>query len=371
MPARAYMLAAALLAACGADTGIIVATVGDPIEELEFQVALAKDGEFILDRAASGERRSVQGRNLRSSPYELLLREGDQSGDPLTVRVLALGYKADKLVSFGVIEPPQAFIRGEVLRRALTLVAVGGTATLAAPGQERTCFRVRLTATTPILTLHTADDADCDGVPAPTDCNDQDQLIYPGGKEICDGKDSNCDNVLAPASQPCYARDPVEPVCREGTRLCYESQGKGQGLDPICTPGTKRVAEAYCREYAKCTGTAPLDCALAHVTVANRECQIVVVGEKTCGASQTIKAPAGDGTACRWDIIDTGGWPVEILNPTSCTPTFVLRNEPPGTGPVVLEFVYGVAPKQSSLVLVYKLTAKTGLECGATPYTCK
>jgi hypothetical protein len=218
--------------------------------------------------------------------------------------------------------------------------------------------------------LHTEDDADCDGVTAPTDCNDQDQTVHAGAKELCDGKDNNCDKVLAPESQICYARDPVEPVCREGTRLCYENQGKGQGLAPTCTPGTRRVAEAYCREYAKCTGVAPLDCMTDHVAVVNHECQILSVGEKACGASQTIKPPAGDGTACRWDIIDTGGWPVEMLNPTSCSPTFVLRGEPPGWGPVVLEFFYGVAPKQSSLVVVYKLTTKAALECGATPYTC-
>jgi hypothetical protein len=41
-----------------------------------------------------------------------------------------------------------------------------------------------------------APDADGDGSPAPTDCNDMDPMAFPGGQDLDgDGVDSNCDGV--------------------------------------------------------------------------------------------------------------------------------------------------------------------------------
>ena len=44
------------------------------------------------------------------------------------------------------------------------------------------------------LTL--ADDADGDGWPEDEDCNDNNSLIFPGGVELCDGLDNDCDGVV-------------------------------------------------------------------------------------------------------------------------------------------------------------------------------
>ena len=39
-------------------------------------------------------------------------------------------------------------------------------------------------------------DSDMDGFSAEEDCNDQDNLIYPGAEERCDNVDNNCDGVI-------------------------------------------------------------------------------------------------------------------------------------------------------------------------------
>tara|TARA_B100000609_G_scaffold165323_1_gene138017 strand:- start:9355 stop:12954 length:3600 start_codon:yes stop_codon:yes gene_type:complete len=39
-------------------------------------------------------------------------------------------------------------------------------------------------------------DNDGDGVTADKDCNDKDKTVYPGAKEVCDGKDNNCDKLV-------------------------------------------------------------------------------------------------------------------------------------------------------------------------------
>ncbi len=40
------------------------------------------------------------------------------------------------------------------------------------------------------------DDLDGDGFGSCEECDDEDELVYPGAPEICDGKDSNCDGIM-------------------------------------------------------------------------------------------------------------------------------------------------------------------------------
>ncbi len=61
------------LTACGSETGIIIAVAGPAVEELEFQVGIAQGEDYVLDSTASGTGIDVRGRNLKASPYELLL----------------------------------------------------------------------------------------------------------------------------------------------------------------------------------------------------------------------------------------------------------------------------------------------------------
>jgi hypothetical protein len=376
----------ALLGGCGAETGIVVVVAGSQaIDELEFQVGIASGAEFILDTSASGHRPSVRGRNLQSSPYELLLREEGAAAEPPQVRVLVVAYTAGKVAALGVTDPPQSFIRGELLRRRVQLVSVpttgSGPPTLSVLGQS--CYRLTLAAqqggstVNKTYKIHTANDADCDGYTVdgqPPDCDDHDETRHPGAKEGCDGKDNNCDGVYAPENQICYARDTAQ-VCREGGRVCHD-QPPGTGFTGPCVAqdGGKRMAEAYCRGYESCAkwSLTPLDCAASSVRTTTRECAVAAPAGIVCATTLALK-PQGTATPCHWEIVDSGAWAIEVTNPDVCEATLTLRAENAGTTPILLEFFYGGGSSRSSSVVQIKLAATTSAaDCNATPLiTCK
>jgi hypothetical protein len=69
-------------------------------------------------------------------------------------------------------------------------------------------------------------DADLDGVPTPSDCDDTDPTVYPGAMEICDGKDNDCDNRIDD--------DDESDLDQESTTLYYtDRDGDGLGGDVI------------------------------------------------------------------------------------------------------------------------------------------
>ncbi len=61
-------------------------------------------------------------------------------------------------------------------------------------------------------------DADGDGSPAGTDCNDGVAAIHPGAGDVCDGIDTDCDGVVDPAA-PAACPDAVAAATREGGGL--------------------------------------------------------------------------------------------------------------------------------------------------------
>ncbi len=50
-------------------------------------------------------------------------------------------------------------------------------------------------------------DYDGDGSPFGTDCNDNDNTMYPGNTEVCDGKDNNCDTSIDEGVKTTYYKD--------------------------------------------------------------------------------------------------------------------------------------------------------------------
>jgi hypothetical protein len=86
-------------------------------------------------------------------------------------------------------------------------------------------------------------DADGDGVLSTADCDDEDPDVKPGWREVCDGKDNNCDGVVD-----------------EGVDLALFADGDGDGY------GAPGVAERACELRAGFTDVAG-DCADSNASV--------------------------------------------------------------------------------------------------------
>jgi Putative metal-binding motif len=370
----------ALLPACEAETGVLVAVSSRAGSHtaIEFQVGVLQGGAYILDGEATGSRYDVANRDLGASPYELMLKE-DRPARPATkVRVLVLGYRGSTIHSFALTEPPQPFIENEVVRRALSLEQQNDSyRTVTA--FNGTCYRVfrRISNKDRFWTLKAKTDQDCDGYTTdadPKDCNDKDDDIHPKAKEICDGKDNNCDGKYAPAVQSCYGL--VGDECRKGTRACDD---KGAGLAPGCeTSGGTLVAGAYCKAYSSCSGGDPYGCANDRVNVKAVDCSIEQDPSGVCAASAKLQNPVSDSTDCTWKVISGGGFTVGLSTggspgPTAagCTPTLVFSSSSgPSQGTVELEFTGKTGNGTASVVVQLKVSTKTAGACGSEPFTC-
>ncbi|MCC6748635.1 MAG: putative metal-binding motif-containing protein [Deltaproteobacteria bacterium] len=365
---------------CGGETGLLVAVSGGPVDELEFRLAVKQGDKFLLQPVGAGERHDVRGRDLAARPYELLLRDDAPDGGALEVRVLVLGHRAEagklKITRFAVTDPPQAFVRGEVLRRAVILQGFSGAnfATAFANG----CYRVRVVNKAADLVLPY--DQDCDGSnttdPKP-DCNDQDATVHPGAPELCDGKDNNCDRQFAPASMTCYLEAP-EGQCRKGSRQCRDAQGSG--WDKQCA-ASERVPHTHCHAAAECGANAdPAPCTsqvkrrTVHCTLERQD------GGGVCsGGTLALQPPEAGLTSCSWEVYEAGPFAVGLrgagstgfgLTTSSCKALLSVEPGPgePAGGTAVLEFL---GPSvASSYVGDLQVTLKVVPSCGTNPLSC-
>jgi hypothetical protein len=379
--ATALLLALTALPACEAETGVLVAVSSRAGSHtaIEFQVGVLQGSAYILDGEATGSRYDVSNRDLSASPYELMLMEDRPARPPTKVRVLVLGYRGTKIYSFALTEPPQPFIENEVVRRALSLEQQN-TTYRTVTAFNRTCYRVfkRISNKDKYWTLKSKTDQDCDGYTTdaePKDCNDKDDDIHPMAKEICDGKDNNCDGKYAPSLQSCYGLAGDE--CRKGTRGCDD---KGAGLAPGCEASSgPLVAGAYCKAYSSCSGGDPYGCANDRVHVTSVDCAIEQDPSGICAASAKLQNPVNDSTNCTWKVINSGGFTVGLSSggapgPTAaaCTPMLVFSaGSGPSQGTVELEFTAKTSSgNTTSMVVQLKVSTKTTGVCGAEPFSC-
>ncbi len=330
---------ALVVVSCASDEGILIAVSGDEVATLEFHVATEQGGDFLLDQGhgaggVSGMRVNVQGRKLRSSPYELLLEA--PPGGAARLRVLVLGLRVEdgqeQVVSFAVTEPAQPFVSGEVLRRSLQLTRVRDRYRVRRYGR---CYRVQ--AGDDVLRLLPKDDRDCDGSAAGTDCNDKDDEVFPGALEVCDGKDNDCDSKKAPALVPCYGM--VGDECKAGQRSC-----KGGVLEGKCQLIGESVPKSYCVAYEGCSAVDPYRCSAAvkpkliSCTLEKRP------SGESCGAGEVALGRPVWTETCLWRAVSDGGFDVSIIGAEKCKDARLSVKAIKGgaaTGTLVVEFFKG------------------------------
>jgi len=235
-----FIVFALVLGACGRDTGLLLhvardASLTQPIERLRF-VFGDNGGQGTVFLRTFERTVDVTGRDLASSPYQLLVRpESDALRASASITVAVVAEAGDAAVGYGALAGAQTFTDGEVLRRDVVLLPDDGQTFVVTPTG---CLLW------PEERIIVPDDRDCDGDPAATDCNDADPTVNRFATEVCgNNRDDNCNGMI---DEGC----PVS-VCTEGeTRACYE------GAANTANVGACRGGVQTCRggQWSACVG---------------------------------------------------------------------------------------------------------------------
>ena len=255
---------------------------------------------------------------LTASPYELLILEKDEQGPALQVRVLALAYRegTDDPVGFALTEPPQHFIRDKVVRRVIDLVPTSGSPPSHGFNKKYGCLEAwqkQENGPKHSFYILPANDRDCDGRATDAqepDCDDDDDQVYPGAEEKCDGKDNNCDGQYAETiDERCFGQE--GELCFEGSKICNDKEGP---WDLSCQISDAVKPLAYCLTYEKCA-RGQLEKCLEELT-RMLTCELEVpYGDGLCTHSK-LELPTPPGaTDCRWQLVDDGGFVVTLHAP--------------------------------------------------------
>jgi len=199
-PSLVRAAAALLLAAsaCSTETGVLVEftrddTVPADVDRLEFYVGIDKiDGHpanFVDFDSEDGTR--LDGRDLATDPYRLMLRVGDYPDNG--IMVAALAYRNRQVVGFGALDGPVPFVDGKVTMWSVVLTGElpdGFVIT------DNGCLRF-VDAEGNYVSIGRPGDFDCDGyIDGQGDCDDLQPDINDGATDVCEnGINEDCDDA--------------------------------------------------------------------------------------------------------------------------------------------------------------------------------
>jgi hypothetical protein len=139
------------------------------------------------------------------------------------------------------------------------------------------------------------------------DCDDEDDRVHPHAEERCDGVDNNCDGIFYPETVACYVVNDADNTCVVGVRQCNDANGAGWAGE--CQASNDEAApDNLCEAYDACdqAGAAdPFECANMGATTSNIDCSLLVGPAGLC-PSRVVALPNTSSGQCTWTILGGG-----------------------------------------------------------------